>query len=451
MEIKAADFKDRLPEKGKKNCKQCGVPTCFAFAMKLAQAKASLDQCPHLDPDVRAWLEDLLTPPMKLVTIGTGEAGIPLGEEESMFRHEKAFRHPPAVAILISDQDGDEKIEQKLKQVKETVFERTGEVMKVDLLALRFGSGNRKRFEDVVKKVHGASDLPAVIISEDLDALFWARDYYGERKPLIYPITEKNLEDAIPRIKQQLTPVGVKADGVEALIPIVERLKEEGIDQLVLDPSPGNIFDGIKYHTLTRRSALKAKIRSLGYPSIAFPCDLAEDKRKEILFASVFVAKYAGIIVLSSLEPDHVFPLLLLRMDVYSDPRTLRTVEEKVYELSNPTEVSPVLVTTNAALTYFAVSSDLEQGKIPAHLAVLDTEGFSVETALGAGKFSGERVAKFVKDSGLADSNTLKKLIIPRPAAMIKRDLEEGLPGWKVILGPGDAKEITVFLKKEVL
>ncbi len=451
MEIKAADFKDKLPEKGKKNCKECGVPTCFAFAMKLAQGTASLDRCPHLDPDVKVWLEDLLTPPMKLITIGAGEMEIPLGDEESMFRHEKAFRHPPAIALLISDRDEDEKIEQKLKQVKEMVFERTGEIMKVGLLALRFDSGDRTRFENVVKKVYDASELPAVIISEDLDALFWARDHYKERRPLIYPVTEKNLEAAIPGIKAHLTPVGVRADGVEALVPITERLKEEGIDQLVLDPSPGNIFDGIKYHTLTRRSALKAKIRPLGYPSIAFPCDLAEGKRKEILFASVFVAKYAGIIVLSSLIPDHLFPLQLLRMDVYSDPRTLRTVEEKVYELSNPTANSPVLVTTNAALTYFAVSSDLEQGKVPAYLAVVDTEGFSVETALGAGKFGGERVARFVKESGLADTNSLKKLILPKPAAIIKRDVEALLPGWEVILGPADAKEITVFLRKNLL
>lgn len=451
MEIKAADFKDKLPDKGKKNCKECGVPTCFAFAMKLAKGSATLDQCPHLDPEAREWLTDLLTPPMKLVTIGTGENELSLGGEEAMFRHEKAFRHEPAIALLISDKDADAEIDLKLKHIKEMVFERTGETIKANLLALKFASGNRGRFEELVKKAYDASDLSAVIISEDLDALFWARDCYRDRNPVIYPVTGENVEAAIPRIKENLTPVGVRTDSIDALIPLTNRLNEAGIDKLVLDPSPRDIYDGIRDYTLIRRSALKAKVRLLGYPTIAFPCFLTDDRRKETLLASIFMAKYAGIIVLSSVEADHLFPLLLQRMDIYSDPRSLRTVEQKVYEINHPREDSPVLVTTNAALTYFAVSADLDQGKVPAYLAVIDTEGFSVETALGAGRFGGEKVAGFIKESGVVDNNTLKKIIIPRQASIIKRDMETELPGWDVILGPGDAKEITAFLKKEVL
>jgi len=451
MELKAADFKDKLPEKGKKNCRECGVPTCFAFAMRLAKGSATLDKCPYLDPEARELLTDLLTPPMKLVTIGTGENVLSLGDEEVMFRHEKAFRHEPAIALLISDKDADAEIDLKLKHIKGMVFERTGEIIKANLLALKFDSGNRDRFEEVVKKAYDASDLTAVVISEDLDALFWARDCYKDRNPVVYPVTSENVEEAIPKIKENPTPVGVRADSMDALIALTKRLNEAGIDQLVLDPSPRDIYDGIKGHTIIRRSAVKAKVRPLGYPSIAFPCFLADDRRKEILLASIFMAKYAGIIVLSFMETDHLFPLLLQRMDIYSDPRTLRTVEQKVYEINHPNADSPVLVTTNAALTYFAVSADLDQGKVPAYLAVIDTEGFSVETAMGAGRFGGEKVAGFIKESGLADNNTLKKIIIPRQAALIRRDMQAELPGWDVILGPGDAKEITTFLKKEVL
>lgn len=450
MAIKASDIKDTLPEKGKKNCKECGVPTCFAFALKLSKGQVELDACPHLVPQEREELTDILSPPMRLVTIGTGENEIRIGDERVMFRHDQAFQHEPAVALLISDIEKNEEIDHKLKQINELQFERIGEILKPDLLALRFDSNDRGRFEEVVKKAHEGSGLTAILISEDLEALFWARDLYLERKPLIYPVTKENIGEAIPKIKDNLTPVGVKAAAIEELPPLTEKLKEAGIHELVLDPSPHNIYDAIKDHTLIRRSAVVAKIRPLGYPSMAFPCLLTDEPRKEIVYASILVAKYAGLIILSHLEEDDLLPLLLLRQDLYIDPRVMREVQANIYEINEPDEGSPVLVTTNAALTYFTVSSEIERSKVPAYLMVVDTGGFSVQTALGADRFGGSKLATLLGESGLDARNKLKKLIIPRPAYVIKEELEGKLPDWEIIVGPEKVKEIQPLLRQMI-
>ena len=176
MGIKASDIKNKLPEKGKKNCKECGVPTCFAFALKLSKGQVELEACPHLAPQEREELTDILSPPMQLVTIGTGENQLQIGDERVMFRHDQAFQHEPAIALLISDMEKNEEIDHKLKQINDLQFERIGENLKADCLAIRFDSNDRGRFEQVVKKAHEGCGSGAILISEDLEALFWARD-----------------------------------------------------------------------------------------------------------------------------------------------------------------------------------------------------------------------------------------------------------------------------------
>jgi len=450
MEIKASDIKDKLPEKGKKNCKECGVPTCFAFSLKLSKGQAELSACPHLDPAVRQELEDLLSPPMKLVRLGSGERVVQIGDERVMFRHEQGFSHEPALAVVLSDMETNEEIDRKIKQVDQFQYERIGKTYRADLLALKFESGDPTRFAEVVKKSYQTSSLSAVILSEDLEALFAARDLYADRRPLIYPITEKNIDAALPRIKERPTPVGVKADGVEALIPLTEKLSTTGINELILDPSPKDIFEALQQQTIIRRSAVVSKCRPLGYPTMALPCALTTDPLQEIVLASALVAKYANLIVLSGLDEARLFPLFLLREDLYVDPRFMRQVPPKIYEIGSPDLDSPVLATVNSSITYFMVRAEVEQSKVPAWLAVLDTGGFSVQTALGSGKFGGVQIAGLLKEHGLAEGSRLKKIIIPRPAYVIKEDLEANLPGWEVVIGPELAKEIQPMMKKLV-
>jgi len=450
MEIKASDIKDMLPEKGKKNCKECGVPTCFAFALKLSKRQAELSACPHLEAEARQTLEGLLSPPMRLITLGSGEHEIQMGDERVMFRHEQGFSHAPALAVVVSDNASDEEVDKKINQVSKFELDRIGNVYRIDLLALKFDSGDRGRFLDVVKKAHEASPMGALIMADGLEALFEARDVYADRKPLIYPITAENVDAALPRIKEKPTAVGVKADGVEALIPLTRKLSEAGIEQIVLDPSAKDMIEGAQWHTILRRSAVVSKFRPLGYPTMAFPCAMTGNPLEEIALAAAFVAKYAGLIVLSNLDEERVFPLLLLREDLYVDPRFMRQVPPNIYEIGEANENSPVLATTNAAITYFMVRAEIEQSKVPAYLAVLDTGGFSVQTALGTKKFGGAQIGEFLKQQGVADTNKLKKVIIPRPAYVIKEDLEANLPGWEVVIGPELAKEIQPMMKKLV-
>jgi len=446
MPAKGTDIVKKLPESGKKNCKECGFPTCFAFAMKLASGGATLDKCPHLAPEVKDELEDALAPAMKLVTIGAGDNALQVGNEEVVYRHEKTYFHQPGIALLISDKESDSEVDSKIKKIKELQFSWIGLTVKADLLALQFESGDKAKFEALVKKVSGSTDSGLVIVSEDIDVLFSARDICADKKPLLYPITKDNLEKAIPRIKERPTPIGVRAASIEELVPITTRLKEEKIDELVIDPGSKNLLDAIKDQTLIRRSAVKQNFRPLGYPTIAFANSIAKGSLKEALAASVFVAKYAGIIVLSDIDNQTLLPLLVQRLNLYTDPRMPMSVEEKYYEIGEPDENAPVLITSNWALTYFIVSSEVEGSKVPCYLCVKDTEGLGVLTGWAAGKFTGDSVGPFIQKCGVGDKVKNKKLVLPGKVARIKGELEEALPDWQIIVGPREASEISAFL-----
>lgn len=446
MPAKGTDVVKKLPDLGKKNCKECGFPTCFAFAMKLASGGAPLDKCPHLTAAVKAELEDALAPAVKLVTIGSGENALKIGNEEVVYRHDKTFIHYPGIALLISDKESASEVDGKLKKLKELQFPWVGLTLKADLVALRFESGDSAKFLALVKKVHKETDKGIVIISENLDALFSARDICADKNPLLYPITKENIEKAIPRIKERPTPIGVRASSIEELIPLTTRLKEEKLDNLVLDPGSKTLMAALKDQTIIRRASIKQNFRPLGYPTIAFPCFIAKDGIKEVLAASLFTIKYAGITVLSDFDKHSLLPLLVHRLNIYTDPRIPMSVEEKYYEIGKPDRNSPVMVTSNWALSYFIVSSAIEATKIPSFLCVKETEGLGVLTAWAAGKFSGESVAALIKKSGVADRVNHRKLIIPGRVARIKGELQEALPEWEIIVGPREITGLAAFL-----
>lgn len=446
MPISGSGIVKLLP--GRKGCRECGFPTCFAFAMKLASGGVTVDKCPYLSEETKAKLTDLLAPPQKLVTIGTGENKLEIGNEEVLYRHEKTFIHEPGIALLISDKESDEEIEGKINKVKELQYPWVGLVLRVNLLAPYFESKDKARFVAVVKKLYESIDLPLAIISEDMDALFAARDICADKKPLLYPITKENIENAIPKIKEKPTPVGVRAESIEELVPLTTKLKEADITQLVLDPGSKGILEAIKEQTLIRRAALKQTFRPLGYPTIAFPCFMAKDKPlKEMLIASLYVNKYAGIIVLSDLNPNHMLPLLVQRLNIYTDPRFPMSVEEKYYELGEPNEESPVLLTSNWALTYFVVASAIEATKVPSFLLVQDAEGLGVLTGWAAGKISGTTVAKLVKNCGIEGRVKHRQLVLPGRIARISGETMEALDWkWEVVVGPREATGIGAFL-----
>jgi acetyl-CoA decarbonylase/synthase complex subunit gamma len=448
MPISGSEIVKMLP--GKKPCKDCGFPTCFAFAMKLATGGATVEKCIYLTPEVKAKLEDLLAPAIKLVTIGTGDQKVQVGNEEVIYRHEKTYVHPPGIAILISDKESEAKVDEKIKKIKELQFPWVGLTLKAELLALQFESGDKNKFLSLVKKVSGSTNLGLILVSQDLDALFTARDLCADKRPLLYPITKENIDQAIPRIKAKPTPLGLRGASVEELTPLTTKLKEAGLDEVVLDPGSKNLMEAIQDQTFIRRAALKQGFRPLGYPTIAFPCFMAKDGLKEALTASVFINKFAAIMVLSDFDQYSLLPLLVQRLNIYTDPRFPMAVEEKYYEIGEPDATAPVLITSNWALTYFIVFSAIEATKIPAYLLVKDTEGLGVLTGWAAGKFTGDQVGAMVKKSGIESKVKNKKIVLPGRVARIKGELEDALPGWEVVVGPREAAGIGAFLPEHV-
>jgi acetyl-CoA decarbonylase/synthase complex subunit gamma len=450
LAIKGTDIVKRLPEGGKKNCRECGLPTCFAFAMKLVSGGIAIDKCPYLTPEVRSELVDALAPPIRPVTIGTGAGAVVVGDETVLYRHEKTFVHQPAIAVLVADDEPAKAVEDKIRKLKELQYSWVGKTLKADMLALQYKSGDHGRYTGLVKMVLSAVDCPVMLISEDTDVLLAAHELCADRMPLLYPITVHNLDKVVSAVKARPAPVAARAAGVESLVHLTASLKEAGIEHVLLDPGSKDMQSALRDQTLIRRAALRQGFRALGYPTVAFPCFMATDKRREMLLASMLIPKYAGVIVLSDIDEHSLLPLLVLRLNIYTDPRMPMSMEEKVYPINNPDAASPVLITTNWALTYFIVAAEVEASKVPSWLCVKEAGGLGVLTAWAAGKFSGDSIAPFIRKCGVEGMVNHRRLVIPGKVARIRNELSEALPDWEIIVGPGDANEIPAYLPRLV-
>jgi acetyl-CoA decarbonylase/synthase complex subunit gamma len=434
----------------KTNCGECGVPTCLAFAMNLAAAKAELDSCPYVSAEAKEKLSEASAPPIRQVAIGAGVRAFKVGGETVMFRHEKTFYNPTGIAALVkSDMDG-AALDRKLKEWNAFQYERVGLNLRPELVALKDVNGDGAAFAAAAKKIAEESEFNLILMTDKVDVMKAAVDVCAFKKPLLYAATAQNADGMGKLAKEKGLPLAVKADGLQNLIPLSDKLTGMGLKDLVLDSGARDPKQVLQDQVAIRRAPLKAGNRSLGFPTMAFPCEMAGNLDMETVLSAMLIAKYAGIVVLSDFKGESLFPLLLERLNIYTDPQRPMTVTQGIYEIGAPNENSPVCITTNFSLTYFIVSGEIEGSRVPTWLLIMDTEGLSVMTAWAAGKFSGDAVASFVKKSGIADKIAHRKLIIPGYAASISGDMEEELPGWEVIIGPRDASLIPKFLKERV-
>ncbi len=431
----------------KTNCKECGVPTCLAFAMNLAAGKAELNACPYISEEAKAKLSEASAPPIIPVTIGVGDRASKVGGETVMFRHEKRFENPPAFAILISDSMKEPEIDARLKKFGELQYERVGLTLRPELVAIKDDSGEAAKFEALVSKVKQKSDCGIILMSSNPDILATGLKACADRKPLIYAVTEDNLDSVANLAKENSCPVAVKASNLEELAQLSTKLTEAGVKDIVLDSGSRVLRQAFEDQVIIRSAALNKKFRPLGFPTIVFPCEMTDDPMKEAVIASTFVAKYGGIIVLSDFQGESLFPLLVERMNIYTDPQRPLATTEGIYEIGGPDENSPVLITSNFSLTYFIVSGEIENSKVPSWLLVKDTEGLSVMTAWAAGKFVADAIAPFVKKCSIGDKVKHHKLVIPGYAAAESGGLEEELPDWEIQVGPRDGAHIPAYLK----
>ncbi|MEE4314571.1 MAG: acetyl-CoA decarbonylase/synthase complex subunit gamma [Desulfofustis sp.] len=431
----------------KTNCKECGVPTCLAFAMNLASGKAELDSCPYVSDEARAQLEEAAAPPIRQVALGKGVRATKTGGETVLYRHEKTFYNPTLIAGLITADKAADDVAKTLTDWHALQYERVGLNLRPELVAVKDVSGDAAAFAAVAKQVAETSEFNIILMSEDVAVMEAAVAACGFKRPLLYAATAANVEALGKLALDNNLPLAVKADSIDGLVELTTTLTGMGLKDLVLDPGSREVKQGLEDMIALRRAALKDGNRALGFPTIAFPCEMAGNTDMEALVAGMYISKYGGIVVLSNLTTEALFPLLLERLNIYTDPQRPMTVTEGIYEIGTPDENSPVLVTTNFALTYFIVSGEIEASKVSSWLLIKDSEGLSVLTAWAAGKFSGDDVGLFVKKSGIADKVKHTELIIPGYAASIVADVEEELPGWTITVGPREAAHLPGFLK----
>ncbi len=429
------------------NCKECGCATCLAFAMQLAAGKADLDSCPYVSEEAREKLAEASAPPIRPIKIGKGVRALTVGGETVEYRHEKTFYNQPGLAGLISSDISEDELKKKLVVWNAFQYDRVGFTLRPELVALKDVNEDKEAFAQKAKYIAENSEFNLILISENKDVMQAGIDACKFKRPLIYAATESNADDFGQLAKDNELPLAIKADSIDSLISLSDKLTEMGIKDLVLDPGsrePKKCFEDL---VGMRRAALRAKNRSLGFPTITFPCEMASNLDTEAILGSMLIAKYGSIIVFSDFTAELLFPLLLERLNIFTDPQRPMTVVEGIYEIGKPDENSPVLVTTNFALTYFIVSGEIENSKVPSWLLIKDSEGLSVLTAWAAGKFAGDDVGMFIKKSGIEDKVKNKEVIIPGYAAAIVGEIEDELPDWKITVGPREAAHIPAFLK----
>ena len=430
------------------NCKECGAPTCLAFAMNLAAGKAELDSCPYVSDEAREQLAEAAAPPIRPVKIGKGVRARTAGGETVMYRHEKTFYNPTLLAAMVGADIDQKELETKLQCWNAIQYERVGFNLRPEMVAVK-DTGDAKAFAAAAKTIAETSEFTVILMSENAEVMKAGVEACGFKKPLIYGANKDNLEDFGKMALDAGLPLAVKSDSVEGLIEMTDKLMEMGLKDIVLDPGSREVKQALEDQMAIRRAALKDQNKSLGFPTIAFPCEMASNPDVESMVAAMFIAKYGSIVVMSDFSGGRTFPLLLERLNIFTDPQRPMTVVEGIYEINNPDENSPIVVTTNFALTYFIVSGEIENSKVPTWLLIKDSEGLSVLTAWAAGKFAGDDVGAFVKKSGIMDKAKTTELIIPGYAASIAGEVEEELPDWTITVGPREAPHLPAFLKKK--
>ena len=434
----------------KTNCQECGVPTCMAFAMKLAAGQAELDACPYVSAEAREKLEEASAPPIRPVVIGTGETALKVGGETVIFRHEKTFVNKPGIGLLITDAMDENEVDAKLKKFKALAYDRVGLVLKADILALKDTTGDSAKLIKLIEKARGMGLTTLALMSDKKDVLIDAVKAAASLRPLICFATPDTVEELGKLALDNNCPLAVRGKNLDEVADLTVKLTALKLKDIVIDTGARTLNQAFSDHVAIRRTALTGKFRPLGFPTIVFPCEMTQDPMQETIFASAFVPKYGGIIILSEIDGHNLFPLAVQRMNIYTDPQRPMATTEGIYEINNPDANSPVLITSNFSLTYFIVSGEIESSRVPCWLLIKDAEGLSVLTAWAAGKFVADAIAPFVKKCGIAEKVNHRKIIIPGAVATISGDLDEELPEWEVQIGPREGAHIAPFLKNLV-
>lgn len=444
MALKGLDIFKLSP---KKNCKECGCPTCMAFSMKVAQGAMDIAACPYFSPDALATLSEATAPPMKTIKIGAGEAELSLGGETVMERHEKTFVSKTRYAVAVCNCMDEAEIDAKLAAVGKVDYERISERMYVELVYVNYTPDGTSDYVELVKKA-AATGRVLILGCKDAEVAKAALAVCKDGKPVLNGADASNYEAMNAVAAEAGVVLGVSGSNLSELYDTVAALEKLGNKNLVLDTTGATIKETFANTVQVRKAAVKDSDRTFGYPSIVNAAALAKgDIHMQAAMASLFTVKYGSIVVLEEMDYAQALPLYGLRQNVFTDPQKPMKVEPGVYPLNGADENSVCLTTVDFALTYFVVSGELERSGVPCNLIINDAGGLSVLTSWAAGKFSSSTIAKYFEEADIAGKVNNRKLIIPGKVAVLKGELEAKLPGWEIIVGPMEAVQLVKFLK----
>ena len=431
----------------KTNCKECGFPTCMAFGLKLAAKQVELSACPYVSEEAKAQLAASSEPPVRLISLKSNGHKVDVGNEVVLFRHEKTFYNKPGFFFLVKDTEDVSSIQEKVKKIDAYKVNYVGIDLEVDGFAVKSETGDPASFAKAVEAVRSSSKRPLILMAESVDVIEQGLQKVQGENTLIATANQENWEAMTNLALTHKASLVVTADSLENLANITPQIKQKGLSDLVLDTNSNSLSEELLKNTVIRRMALGKNFRPFGFPIISYPYKTG-DPSLEVTLAAQSVAKYAGFIVLENFSPETIYPLLVLRENIYTDPQKPIQVQPGIYEINNPSPDDPLMVTTNFSITYFSVANEVESSGQPGWLLVADAEGMSVLTAWAAGNFDAEQIAKDVKQFDVESKINKKQIIIPGHVAVISGELEEELPGWEIKVGPREAVDLPAFLKQ---
>ena len=445
MALKGLDIFKLSP---KKNCKECGSPTCMAFSMKVAQGAVSIDKCPYFSEEAKAAMSEATAPPMKTVTVGTGDAEYKMGGETVLFRHEKTFVSRTRYAVNVCTCMDDAKVEEVLAGVTKVDYNRINERMFVEFVNVNDNGEGADKFVELVKKAAAIEGRVLVLGTEDPETAKAALEVCKAGKPILNGATAANYEAMVAVAKEAGVALGVKGANNDELFDTVEAIEKLGYKELFINAVDSSVKEAFATCVQFRKAALKDANRTCGYPSIVNLAKLSDgDTHLQAALASLFTMKYGSLLIMSQMTYAEANPLYGLRQNLFTDPQKPMKVEPGVYPMNGADENSICLTTVDFALTYFLVTGELERSGVPCNLIINDAGGLSVLTSWAAGKFSSGSIAKNFEALGIEDKLKSRKLVIPGKVAVLKGELEAKLPGWEIVVGPREAVQLTKFLK----
>lgn len=445
MALKGLDIFKLSP---KKNCKECGSPTCMAFSMKVAQGAADISACPYFSEEAKASLMEATAPPMKTVKVGTGDKEMSLGGETVLFRHEKTFVSKTRYAVSLCNCMDDATIEAKLAGVTKVDYDRIGERMYVEMVYVNYASeAGADKYLELVKKAAGL-DRVLILGCADPEVAKQAVELVKADKPILNGADASNYEAMNAVATEAGVVLGVTGTSMEDTYETIKKLEALGNKNLIIDVGTASVKEAYKTAVLLRRTAIKDGDRSCGYPSLVQANVLAKgDSHLQAALASLFTMKYGSVVVMEEMSYAQALPLYGLRQNVFTDPQKPMKVEPGIYAINGADENSICLTTVDFALTYFVVSGELERSGVPCNLIISDAGGLSVLTAWAAGKLSSSTIAKYFAEADIEGKIKNRTLVIPGKVAVLKGEIEAKLPGWNVVVGPAEAVQLVKFLK----